>query len=345
MPSSTPDTDLWLERSRLNGMLLGAISYGILVTLTLQCTDILWNTQRQGREKRSEQRFILLGYVLVTFVLATIGFAGNAKYTQTIWIDRRNAPGGPAALIQLELNDKINVMALACYYVMEWFMDGLLLHRCCTIWGWRWYIVAVMSVLFFGDIVASIIVLERSGQGAVFYSNNIQLAYLSISVSLNIIYTILVVGRLIAMRNQIKHVLGEEHSRTYTSIAAMIVESASMYTVLGILFIAAFAKGSDLSNLIFLSISHVQGIAQLLIIRRVATGRAYSHDLTTSGSPSLSFDAISGPTSVDTTASARANGGESIAITYLSPDAHNKTKGTVRSTKSLASSRNRDSIS
>ncbi|KZT23141.1 hypothetical protein NEOLEDRAFT_1157435 [Neolentinus lepideus HHB14362 ss-1] len=278
MSFSTPDTDLWLERSRLNGMLLGAVSYGILLTLTLQCMKILWQVPKQHKRGPLSQRYILLAYVLVTFILATLGFAGNARYTQTIWIDRRNMLGGPAALIELELNYKVNMMALASYYIMGWLMDALLLHRCCTIWGWRWYIVVVMSLLFFGDIASSVLVLERSGKGAVFYSNNIQLAYLSISVSLNVVYTLLVVVRLLVMRSQVRSVLSDEHSKTYTSIAAMIIESASMYTVLGILFIASFAKGSNLSNLIFLSISHVQGIAQLLIIRRVATGRAYSQD-------------------------------------------------------------------
>ncbi|TFK49734.1 hypothetical protein OE88DRAFT_1662365 [Heliocybe sulcata] len=337
MSSSTPDTDLWLERSRLNGMLLGAVSYGILLTLTLQCIKIL--SQRPKTERCRafiNRRWILGAYVLATFVLATLGFAANAKYTQTIWIDERNAPGGPAALIELELNDKINMLALACYYVMSWFMDALLLHRCCTIWGWRWFVVAIMSLLFLGDIAACILVLERSGKGAVFYSNNIQLAYLCISVSLNIVYTFLVVGRLLAMRSQIRAVLGDEHSKTYTSIAAMIVESASMYTVLGILFIAAFAKGSNITNLIFLSISHVQGIAQLLIIRRVATGRAYSEDITgTAATGSMSFEVAQGrTTSTDT----GAGGDEAIPISYLSPDAGAKDQGTIRTTKSEASS-------
>jgi len=44
------------------------------------------------------------------------------------------------------------------------------------------------------------------------------------------------------------------------------------------LYIASFATHSNCSNLIFLSISHVQGIAQLLIILRVAEGRAYAGD-------------------------------------------------------------------
>lgn len=63
---------------------------------------------------------MLLGYVWITFVLATIGFGGNARYTQMIWIDLRDAPGGPAALILDETDYWINMMALT-WYVLDVF--------------------------------------------------------------------------------------------------------------------------------------------------------------------------------------------------------------------------------
>ena len=52
-------------------------------------------------------------------MLGTIGFAGNARYTEVIWIDQRDAPGGPAALILDELNYRINVVALTWYVFIE----------------------------------------------------------------------------------------------------------------------------------------------------------------------------------------------------------------------------------
>jgi hypothetical protein len=45
-------------------------------------------------------------------MLGTVGFAANARYTEMIWIDLRDAPGGPAALIDDEFNYNINVLAL-----------------------------------------------------------------------------------------------------------------------------------------------------------------------------------------------------------------------------------------
>jgi hypothetical protein len=63
--------------------------------------------------KIAENRYWLLFYVLSTFVLGTVGFAANAKYTEMIWIDLRDAPGGPAALIEDELDYSINIVAIA----------------------------------------------------------------------------------------------------------------------------------------------------------------------------------------------------------------------------------------
>jgi len=63
--------------------------------------------------KIAENRYWLLFYVFITFVLGTVGFAGNARYTEMIWIDLRDIPGGPAWLIENELSYPINVVAVA----------------------------------------------------------------------------------------------------------------------------------------------------------------------------------------------------------------------------------------
>jgi hypothetical protein len=63
--------------------------------------------------KIAQNRYWLLSYVFITFVLGTICFAVNAKYTQMIWIDLRDIQGGPAWLIENELDYSINVVAIA----------------------------------------------------------------------------------------------------------------------------------------------------------------------------------------------------------------------------------------
>ncbi|EGO22801.1 hypothetical protein SERLADRAFT_471241, partial [Serpula lacrymans var. lacrymans S7.9] len=259
--------------------------------LTVQAANALLQKPRYGC-KIADHRAVLLGYIFITFALGTIGFAGNVKYTEMVWIDLRDSPGGPAALIENELDYWINLMALACYYIMEWFMEALLLHRCFIIWNWEKYIIIPMTTLFLAMVAMSILVLAESS-GAVFYNINTQIAYLCIEVGITVIYTILVTSRLLSMRRQMKDILGQEHVRTYEAVVAMVIESAAFYSIVGIIFIITFAIHSNISNLVFLAISHIQGIAQLLIIIRVAQGRAYSSGTVHTGNgTSLEFNGV-----------------------------------------------------
>lgn len=86
----------------------------MLFLLTIHATIALTRKPRHCAQI-AHHRWVLLGYVWITFTLATIGFAGNARYTEMIWIDLRDASGGPAALILHEPDYRINVVALSWY--------------------------------------------------------------------------------------------------------------------------------------------------------------------------------------------------------------------------------------
>ena len=58
--------------------------------------------------------------------------------------------------------------------------------------------------------------------------------WISLSVSLNIIVTAMICFRLLRMRARMREVLPPEMSRTYTNVAAILVESAAPLSILGI---------------------------------------------------------------------------------------------------------------
>ncbi|KAG1852665.1 hypothetical protein F4604DRAFT_1804913 [Suillus subluteus] len=199
----------------------------------------------------------------------------NAKYTEMIWIDLRDAPGGPLALIEDYMNYRINFVALATGHIQEWFMQVLLLHRCFVIWNWSRWVMVPMITLYVAMIAFSIIVLVEAGSGVAFYNIVMELAYLCVEVGLTVIYTVLVINRLFAMRGRMRQVVAQYDSSTYNTIALMVVESRSVIHF-------AFATYSNgLTTLCFLSIGKIQGIAQLFIIIRVARGRAVTHEWST----------------------------------------------------------------
>lgn len=75
------------------------------------------------------------------------------------------------------------------------------------------------------------------------------LPYFIISVSLNIILTLLLVGQLLRMSYGLRKTMCKDHAATYISIAAMLLESATPYAVVGLIFIITYARNSDVQNL------------------------------------------------------------------------------------------------
>lgn len=270
-----------MERFRLDGMMVACAVYGIYLLFTVQAWIALMQRPRYGG-KIAEHRLALLFYVFITFTLGSINFGANVTYTEMIWIDLRDSPGGPLPLIENDKHFRINVLALSAGHIQEWFMRALLLHRCFVIWNWSRWVMVPMITLFVAMIGLSIIVLFQASTGASFYSITIELAYLCIQVGHTVIYTVLVTSRLFIMRERMKQIMVQYDSSVYDTIALMVIESAAFYSVFAIIFIVAFGRHSDgVTTLCLLSIDKIQGIAQLFIIIRVARGRAITREWST----------------------------------------------------------------
>ncbi|KAK7034613.1 hypothetical protein VNI00_012254 [Paramarasmius palmivorus] len=157
----------------------------------------------------------------------------------------------------------------------------------------------------------SIAVMYYAQHSAVFFNIKVQIAFLVLSCTFNLLFTFLISIRLLSVRKQIIDTLGAEHAKTYTSVTATLVESAALYFVFDVIFVFAFGLKSNVQNLILLEYSSIQvgvhswvfalplyllwgimlmlmgcgirqGIAELLIIVRVARGQDYDSTVTTS---------------------------------------------------------------
>lgn len=79
-------------------------------------------------------------------------------------------------------------------------------------------------------------------------------SYLATSLSVNIILTILISARLLFYRRRIIECLPEDHARKYLSLAAIMIESASLYSVFALIFLITYAINNPI-NSVFLTIS------------------------------------------------------------------------------------------
>ena len=84
-------------------------------------------------------------------------------------------------------------------------------------------------------------------------SLNFSVPYFSLSLSLNVIVAILIVTRLLLERRKIVAALGKQHAKQYVSIAAMIIESAALYSVFSLTFLGLYGANHPVQN-IFLQV-------------------------------------------------------------------------------------------
>ncbi|KAG2356065.1 hypothetical protein BDR07DRAFT_1492390 [Suillus spraguei] len=297
MSYQTSQINLSMERFHLDGMMVASVFYGIYLLLTMQAWISLMQRPRNG-EKIAEHRLALLFYVFITFALGSISFGVNIKNSLSF---RINVVALSARVFIHMRTSGIN--AWHSGHVQDWFMQALLLYRCCVIWNWSRWAMIPMITLYIAIIGLSIIVQFQASTGASFYNITIELAYLCIQVGLTVTYTVLVTSRLFVMRGLMKQIMSQYDSSIYVydTIALMVIESAALYLIFAIILIVAFGMNSNgVTTLCFLSIGKIQGIAQLFIIIHVARGRAITREWSTRVTAVLTSVAFAGTVSEET---------------------------------------------
>ncbi|KAH6873675.1 hypothetical protein BKA70DRAFT_1577693 [Coprinopsis sp. MPI-PUGE-AT-0042] len=290
LPEYVPsDVDLLTERSNLNGLIIAGVAYGIVFTLFSQCVFMI-----ASRDRRWMSKWVIY-YAIALFVAATIGFAGNTLFVQMTYIDYRNIPGGPNVFTQTFYAHPVNMVANCAYVFISWIADGLLLYRFTVIYGSSVLFLALPGAVYLAIIAMSLSLLVATAlPGAGFWQTQavqFGVAYWGLSVALNVGITLAIAGRLLHMRSKHQGILSGSSNAfrpdTYTSVVAMLIESASLYAVWALLFIILYGKGSYVQNYILPSLGQVQSISSLLIIFRVSQGSAWDrttiNKLTTTG--------------------------------------------------------------
>lgn len=112
------------------------------------------------------------------------------------------------------------------------------------------------------SIALGILFLKQIGDGSQTpwqaHGINYTSPYYSMSLALNILVTIMIVARLLVYRHRINRVMGKAHGTQYTYLAALIIESAAIYSTFSLLFLVPFAFKHPLSQLFLQALSPVQ---------------------------------------------------------------------------------------
>ncbi|KAH8809647.1 hypothetical protein DL96DRAFT_1717163 [Flagelloscypha sp. PMI_526] len=282
-----PDELLFIEKMWLQGALLSSIGYGAVVVLSYMCIYFLVSEKRGTGSKAFKNYFIV--YVLALFIMATLFQACNSKFTELAFIDNRMYPGGPAAYENDFFSIPVDAAGNVVFVLANWSTDALLLWRFFTIYRQSRI---PLPVLLFVPILAG---LGSIAMGCLFLfqlfksnvletsvaNTNWTLPYLALSLSLNVLLSLAIVGRLLLFRYRVSKALGNGYGGNYTSIASIIIESAGFHALLALLFIIPYGIGSSVAIVFLPLLMPDQCLASLLIIFRVAQGQAWTTNTST----------------------------------------------------------------
>ncbi|KAJ3574045.1 hypothetical protein NP233_g2016 [Leucocoprinus birnbaumii] len=259
-PSASPVEsafDLYNERTIIDGLFLGAIAYGVHLTLFIWCMGILI------QKKRSTRDYGLMVYAILLFIMGNIGNGTNIKVGEDTFVNFRNFPGGPNAYFATG-GGPVGLTCNVIYIINTWFQDVFLLYRFWMFFarfGWWWTILP--NLMFLASFTLSLLlIIMLCVPGTTLWS----------TISINLGHSLLVNFHRSDCRRYGLTGSGAE----YISLTAILVESAALYSINGIILVVSYGINSPIQNLALPVLGQTQSIAPLLIILRVFQGRAWS---------------------------------------------------------------------
>ncbi|EJC99624.1 uncharacterized protein FOMMEDRAFT_93135 [Fomitiporia mediterranea MF3/22] len=267
------------ERVNFVSVALGGIAYGIHLAVFATTVNFLVKVPSRGKIS-----WPYLTFVVALLACGTIQLAVLIKTDEMMFIDDRNYPGGPIAFGMADFSDPIQTTGDAAYIIANILADGVLIYRIFVLWGRNYLILGIPVLSYFAIIALGILVVYQAAQpGANLWIHSeipIVVPYWSLSIALNIVITLAIAYRMLKSRRTVIQTLGQEHSKIYTSVTSMLIESAALYSVTGIVYIVCYARNSTIQNAVLPIMDQVVCIAPELIVMRVALGRAWSRDTT-----------------------------------------------------------------
>jgi len=176
----------------------------------------------------------------------------------------------------------------------------MMLYRCALIWNYNWLVILVPGLWLIASTVLSFILVAEAATPNGPWTFDFALVYFPLSMSLNIFLALLTAGKLLWARYKLRGALGSQHTKTYSSIASMIVESSALYSITSLVYIILYATNNPAANEVLSLLGEVMCISPVLIILRVAYGQGITRATVQETSTAMHFSSTrSGPGAVN----------------------------------------------
>ncbi|KAL0961080.1 hypothetical protein HGRIS_006063 [Hohenbuehelia grisea] len=274
--------DIALEHSFYWGILISAMLYGVEIYMYLHSTYLFLSRDHARGSSRPQFLYIIIGFLMLVFI-SIAGFA-NFVFIQFMYIDHRDAEGGPLGYFAANSTVWWQVLGTVSGEVSNYLGDALLIYRCYIIWNGGYAIIGLPVLLWLGSIAMGTITAVQSAiPGSDFFrqQTNFAIPWVVLSVALNLFCTAVIALRLLKARSAMRDVgaLQDGELKTYTGVIAILVESALPFSILGIVFAITLGQNNAASPSLAFIWGTFCALSPQMIIYRVAIGRAWSREL------------------------------------------------------------------
>ncbi|KAH7884153.1 hypothetical protein F5I97DRAFT_1898918 [Phlebopus sp. FC_14] len=170
----------------------------------------------------------------------------------------------------------------SCFVVNTWLADAFILYRCYVIWMGNKFAIALPALLYLASIGTSIAYLWAAGRPQTLGNSQtveaFTIPYWTCSVALTVVSSLLIVARLLQLRRSLIAALGEHRGAPYLTMVSMTVESATLYSIFGVIALGLFTANNEIQNIFIPMLGLVQVIAPNLIINRIIRGISFTDE-------------------------------------------------------------------
>ncbi|KAJ3575015.1 hypothetical protein NP233_g1380 [Leucocoprinus birnbaumii] len=277
LPESLRKEILYTEQAWFAGIILATMIYTAELMFYAATCIVLLRSRNPFNQRRNT--FFILSISLI-FTLSTIYLLLMLVFAEKAFFESRLIPvlSTTATLVMI-------VKGWLCEMINAW--RSIVIYQGCRVPSWVVNLVpCLLSLLVVAVGVVSLVeqlplTTGTAGSTGAVTPKLLPYMFLVISLAVNILITILVVSRLLFYRSRINRILGRAQGTQYTSLAAIVVESAFVYSSVAILVIVlvTLPNAGRCGETFILILSPVQGISTILIIFRVAKGKAWSSEI------------------------------------------------------------------
>ncbi|KXN84542.1 hypothetical protein AN958_12353 [Leucoagaricus sp. SymC.cos] len=260
--------------------------YGIAFTLFCLCALSLYLQLRDPEHRR--QTIFTLVHMSFIMAIGLINLAVDARGMQESFINHADDPEGGGFMYHqdVSLHQPIALGCLALGVLFDCLLFGIQIWRLWVVLSSSRYAIfviapPVLASLAYLSIELFVVILTGKGKPAP--SNGFFTAYESLNVAVDLFVTLSIIACIMIVRKQQNKLMGKSTlGSQYTTIITILVESFALNTLWMTAEIATSQSNGfqGYSAYYFLSGSqpYIQIISYLLIVYRVATGRAWKED-------------------------------------------------------------------